>query len=303
MRTRALLLLLCWGSIALALAGSNRPQRPGVGHPLRANHAIAPELRMRTAGLQSALRSTNSKGYNPWVEQVTGLPTNAVPWAVHAVDNEVVWALVGRPEGGTGGVARWVIRTTDAGADWIRDTIATSPSTAGTSGICAHDANTAWVTMIGLVEGSGGAVFRTTDSGVTWIEDSTAFKTSGGFANFIHFFDANNGVCMGDPTDDYFEIYTTSDGGATWSRVPIANFPPHLLANMGSISLFFAAGNSLWFPTGIFGEGYRTGKYYRTTDRGLTWSEHVFPGVGPGYVPFLDFRTRMSGWAAVLGGR
>jgi len=110
-----------------------------------------------------------------------------------------------------------------------------------------------------------GGILGTTDGGLTWTQDPTSFKTAGGWPDFIHFFDANNGVCVGDPTNGYFEIYTTSNAGASWSRVPQANIPAPVSGEKGLTGPFFAAaGNSLWFPTSALG----TGRIFRTTDKG-----------------------------------
>ena len=262
MRTRALVLLLCWSSLALAIEGPSKPQRPG---------------------LQSTLRGTNSQGYNPWVEQVTGLTGRSGVGYVDAVDARSVWASV---KDTAANEDYRLIRTTDGGTTWICDTIDTAPADFAIQGICALDASRCWVAMYDASGASGGGVFHTTNSGATWTRDPATFKNAGGWADFIHFFDAEHGVCVGDPTDGYFEIYTTSDGGATWSRVPETNIPPQL-NETGIMSLFSAAGNSLWFPT--FVDRVATGRFYRTTDRGLTWSVHLYPGAVPEYSPVVGF--------------
>ena len=84
--------------------------------------------------------------------------------------------------------------------------------------ITALDANTAWVC-------NAGAVYKTTDGGLTWDKQETAFQGFNGHPNVIHFFDSNNGVCVGNPNNGYWAIYTTTDGGTNWIRVPSANIP------------------------------------------------------------------------------
>ena len=96
------------------------------------------------------------------------------------------------------------VRTTDGGTNW---TVATIDSASGSSGssIFALDANTAWVAMNNANYG----IFKTTDAGSTWTKQTTAFPGTGGQPNDVHFFDANNGVCEGNPRNGYWEIYTT----------------------------------------------------------------------------------------------
>jgi photosystem II stability/assembly factor-like uncharacterized protein len=65
--------------------------------------------------------------------------------------------------------------------------------------------------------------------------------------------------------NNYFEIYTTTDGGATWSQVPSANIPVALSGEYGYTSLYDAYGNTIWFGT-------NKGRVFKSTDRGLNWT-------------------------------
>ena len=239
-----------------------------------------------------SILGTNSRGYHLWVEQVTGLPNGTEVGPIHAVDSNIVWAGV------------WadtyvaVIHTTNGGTNWICDTINIDPVNYWIRGIDAVDGNRCWVTMPDVSGATGGGIFRTTNGGVTWTQDSIAYKTAGGYVDFLHFFDANNGVVVGDPTNGYFEIYTTSNGGASWSRVPSANIPAKLAQEWGSDVMFSAAGSSLWFPTMNNAGG--TGRYYRTTDKGLTWSVHVYSAAMPTW--FLAFGLRDDNVVLANGG-
>ena len=155
------------------------------------------------------------------------------------------------------------LRTTDGGKNWTVSTITGATGLKGGS-ISAIDANTAYVAMN---SNTNDGIFKTTDGGLTWVKQGSAFSGSGGFPNVVHFFDANNGVCAGDPRNGYWEIYTTTDGGAFWSRVPSGNIPPPL-SGEGGISgneARIVVGNSFWFSTWA-------GSLYRTTDRGMTWT-------------------------------
>lgn len=104
---------------------------------------------------------------------------------------------------------------------------------------------------------------KTTDGGATW-SGLTSTQFEGGFANFYHAFSADTGVAMGDPTEGYFEIQLTYDGGATWTRLPLENIPPPLTNEIGFNNMFSAVGNCIWFATSM-------GRCYRSADRGQHW--------------------------------
>jgi len=256
MRTLFVLFVVCWSSIAFALG-----------------HRYAPQVRPS---------GTESQGYHVWMQQGTGLPGGAHIGPMQVVDSNIVWA-------GVWGMAQpAVIRTTNGGATWIRDTITIASANYFISGIYAPDAARCWVTMFDNVGTASGGLFRTTNGGATWTQDSTAFRTTGGAADFPHFFDASNGVCVGDPQNGYFEIYTTSNGGASWSRVPSGSIPAPLSQEYGNAFNFSAAGSSFWFPT--YNDSGGTERYYRTTDKGLTWSVHAYSGASPGWLLTVGFQ-------------
>ena len=64
-------------------------------------------------------------------------------------------------------------------------------------------------------------VYKTTDGGITWNKQN-AYNTSLYGPGYIHFFDSQNGVVIGDPN---LETYTTTNGGVTWNPV---SMPPAL---------------------------------------------------------------------------
>jgi hypothetical protein len=52
------------------------------------------------------------------------------------------------------------------------------------------------------------------------------------FLNGVIFFDANNGVAFGDPEGGEFEIYTSNNGGTSWTRVAGGSVPNLYRVNM-----------------------------------------------------------------------
>ncbi len=194
---------------------------------------------------------------SPWIlQRASGLPNSVNPSVVFsAVDENICWGINTNNS--------QYLRTTDGGTNWTVSTITGATGLKG-GGISAIDANTAYVAMN---SNTNDGIYKTTDGGLTWVKQGSAFSGSGGFPNVVHFFNANNGVCAGDPRGGYWEIYTTTDGGANWSRVPSGNIPPPLSGESGisGNEAKVVVGNSFWFSTWA-------GSLYRTTDRGITWT-------------------------------
>src|SRR5690606_14506928 len=102
--------------------------------------------------------------------------------------------------------------------------------------------------------------------------------TAGSFINSVHFFDAQNGVILGDQDEQgYFEIYTTANAGVTWTRVPLANLPPAQNAEFGLTNIFEAVGDAVWFVTGTNGTTPR--RLFRSFNKGQTWTATNIAGM------------------------
>ncbi len=72
---------------------------------------------------------------------------------------------------------------------------------------------------------------------------------------------------MGDPINNKFEIYYTTDGGNTWTTVAPANNPTAQSGEMGWTGVYAAYNNVTWFGT-------NKGRIYKSTDKGVTWTVH-----------------------------
>ena len=167
-------------------------------------------------------------------------------------------------------------KTSDGGNTWTGGTIPMGPEPYA-SNICPISANTAWAS--GLDLDFVNYVLRTDDGGVTWtrqLEDKFAEATS--YVDFVHFWDANNGVAMGDPavsdtdTIPFYEIYTTTDGGTSWTRVPSSNIPLPIPGEFGSSGYYEVAGDYVWFGS-LESENFSSKRLYRSKDRGYHWEE------------------------------
>jgi photosystem II stability/assembly factor-like uncharacterized protein len=238
-----------------------------------------------------------SQGFNPWVKQGIGVPNRHAGCMMQAVDSSTFWSVFEAWDASS----QEYVRTTNGGTTWLSDTVHVASSTYKSVSIYAFDENRAWVLMWDRVTQSGGGLFGTTNGGVTWKENATVFKKAANGVygpDFIHFFDADNGVCVGD-SSGLFEIYTTSDGGGSWSQVLRQKIPAKIDNEWGKTHVFTAAGNSLWFPT-IGGKG----RFYKTSDRGLTWSVLVYPKTPLWYYSMIAFQDENvglcnSGWGDV----
>jgi photosystem II stability/assembly factor-like uncharacterized protein len=191
-----------------------------------------------------------------WTVQTSGV-TNRLR-GVSAVDDNVAWAS---------GAANTVLRTADGGATWRS---ATAPIDATATpldfrDIDAIDARTAYLLSIGPASAS--RIFKTTDAGASWTQQYVN-PDEKGFLDAMTFWDADNGLVIGDSIDGRFQILSTSDGGATWAKIPAAALPPALPDE----SSFSASGSNIamvgrdhaWIATGS--------RVLHTADRGKTWS-------------------------------
>ena len=122
-----------------------------------------------------------------------------------------------------------ILRTADGGNNW-RAVTPPEPNRNGKHAVAFFlDANHAWVNYSVQPSGSPPAAFsvwRTTDGGASWDPVSTSLSglTMDSFTTSqIGFSDANHGWLMSilgaGMSHTYFAIYTTVDGGASWTLV------------------------------------------------------------------------------------
>jgi len=176
---------------------------------------------MRALFLLAALAATAPLGLaiSAQAQWTIQTPTTADLRGIDNVGQGIVWAS------GTDGT---VLRSEDAGYLWQRCTIPPNAEHLDFRGIQAFDANTAIVMSSGL--GDQSRLYKTTDGCQTWKLVFTNPDKTG-------FFDAINlrhpsqdalghpldhshawGHVLGDPVHGTFSLFTTEDGGDTWSR-------------------------------------------------------------------------------------
>jgi photosystem II stability/assembly factor-like uncharacterized protein len=206
-----------------------------------------------------------------WQMQYSDKPSNMMPIKFAPISEEVCWATAYSrtpPHSGT------YLRTTNGGINWIYNKIAGTENFRS-DWIYAKDINTAYI-VTGKVGSTGHTgIYKTTDGGLTWQKHPTAFLNSFWEICYIHFFDESNGVAIGQPksyTDDYYEIYTTSNDGVDWVRVPDANIPPVNPVAYVSYPGMSAYGDCIWVPTVTNSPNLGNPRIFKSTDKGYTWS-------------------------------
>lgn len=209
--------------------------------------------------------SANAYSQVSWIQQnsaFTNAGTAINTFAI--VDNNTAWGL--GSNGTTTANYQTFTKTTNAGTTWTAGSINVGNANYIISDLTAISGTTAWITATPTAGGAGGGVWKTTNSGTTWLKQDTAsFNLTASFANTIYFWDANNGVAMGDPTGTLFEIYTTANGGTNWTKLTSASVALSVADEYGYVHLKEVAGDNIWFGTSA-------GRIFKSANKGATWT-------------------------------
>ncbi len=192
------------------------------------------------------------------------IPGQAVGYGtgISRVSDSVAWAAFGAvTNDGMGDTNFYAEFTREVGGVWA-DSATLGDGLNPPYDVTALDSNTAYF-------GSGppvgtASVIHTSDGGNTF--DTVSVASFAAFVNSIHFFDAQNGILIGDPLTNSktWGIGITTDGGQSWDT--LANTVS--ARTRGDVSWNNATawvGNNGWFGT-------NAGQIWRTTDRGQTWT-------------------------------
>jgi photosystem II stability/assembly factor-like uncharacterized protein len=216
-----------------------------------------------------------------WVKQTSGVTTTLR--IVKAINDNNAWVC------GASGV---VLKTTDGGNNWAKTTI--PDATCSFYAMDALDMTTAWV--FGTTGSAGTKIFKTTDGGITWTKQ---IEESASYGDVIHFFNANEGVAVGDADDNdkaKWYILTTTNGGTTWTRLDASKYPA-ANGESGSSTGYAYYGNNIWFAA----YSSATSSVYKSTDKGLTWKVYS-TGLDFGSNAYFDFKDANNGIAVNLMG-
>ena len=216
----------------------------------------------------------SSQAQDFWTEYATSQPAVSTTMrSISIVDDNVVW--LSNACGTTGCTAiRRYSKSVNGGTVWTTAAIDLGANSANLeiANICGTSADVAYASVFPKVAGAVGGVYKTINGGTSWTRQGTAvFNGADGasFCNLVHFFNANEGVTMGDPSDGSFEIYTTTNGGTNWTR--IAGIPAPIDAEeYGLTNKFSTKGNTIWIGTTF-------GRILKSTDKGATWTVSVSP--------------------------
>ena len=241
-----------------------------------------------------------SQASTVWQPYNSNLDTTYFVRNLSVVDTNTVWGL-GQLEG-TNATSNRFTRTID-GANYHAGNFNPDTLTYAPSGISAVDANTAFIVTTNRAQSTtnSGQVLKTTNGGTTWTNMETAGMYTGqavAFVDWVHFWDANNGIVFGDPngntgtaTGDMWEIYHTHNGGTTWARVPDANLPTPLNTDAGIPSSYATYKHFMW-------AGTYNGQVLASSDSGNTWAYAVSTSIGlDGGCTGLAFRDSIHGLA------
>ncbi|MDD5569613.1 MAG: C10 family peptidase [Bacteroidales bacterium] len=225
-----------------------------------------------------------------WIKQNTAFTTvSRGIESIEIVDPQIAWAVAYDGSGGGAKIFDYA-KTVDGGNTWTPLAVpSTFLPTGALSNIWPFDANTAWA-CLNPDATTGGKILKTTDGGANWAEQTTAPFT-GSWANWVAFFNDQEGVCMGDPASSVFCIYTTTDGGTNWTKVPNGNIPaPSSASEYGTVGYFDIAG-----PSTIY-FGTTGGRVLKSTNKGLNWSLCGLPGFAASWtdVVFKDETTGIA---------
>lgn len=202
-----------------------------------------------------------------WGRYSTGFSTTSTTQGqISYADANTVWTYATAGDGSGDFYQLWG-RSLDGGATWTTGSINVGSTDLAIGSIHAMSATTAYVAVFPNTTTVQGGIYRTTDSGVTWVKQPTALFNDGtnSFTNLVHFFNTNEGVCQGDPANGYFEIYTTTNGGTNWNRVPSANIPAMLPGEYGYTHNYETLDNTIWMGT-------NKGRIFKSTNKGLNWT-------------------------------
>ena len=136
-------------------------------------------------------------------------------------------------------------------------------------------------------------IYQTTDGGDTWIRQATAFNSASSFPDIVYFWNANEGIVIGDgisTANGILEIYTTTNGGAQWNAVPAVNMPSATTPDWSTNTNSFIRvhGNTVYVMGG-------SGWIYKSANKGLNWTAISTPIINNNGNAKIEFKDDNNG--------
>jgi len=206
-----------------------------------------------------------------WSPQHSG--TTRLLFTCKAVSELVCWAA---------GANATVLRTTDGGNTWLNANPNPGIITGDIRNMEALDETTALVTTESQ---TSTAVYKTRDGGDSWFQ---VYSNTDGFIKGIRMLDLENGIAVGNPISEIWNVLLTTDGGNTWQlspNRPSANNIHQAVHNSFQVSM----------PNIYWGTSFNT--IYHSTNGGITYNEYETPGAGA-YIFSLFINSSGIGLAA-----
>jgi len=141
-------------------------------------------------------------------------------------------------------------------------------------------------------------LFKTTTSGMKLFYSEDHPKA---FYDAMDFWNDQEGIAMGDPTDDCISIIITRDGGNTWNKLSCKDLPKSKdgeAAFAASDTNIAIVGDHTWIAT-----GGNASRVMYSPDKGHTWEVFETPiiqGLGTTGMYSIDFYDDLNGFA--IGG-
>lgn len=233
-------------------------------------------------GTGSCIYKTDDAGLS-WTQQNTAGFQNSTSFInyVHFFD-ENVGIAAGDPIGSPAKMEIW--RTTNGGASWTLITGSAVPNAQsgewGYNGGNVAVGNTVWLVT------NKGRIYKSSDQGLTWTATQTPLTDFSGTSQSgrMAFSDANNGCILKtvSGTTPTYTLYTTSNGGTTWSAGTTFAGQHRILSYIPGTTIL--VGTSQAAPVG---SSY-------STNNGTTWVD-IDADSQKGVSDFLDGST---GWCA-----
>ncbi|MCD9854148.1 T9SS type A sorting domain-containing protein [Epilithonimonas sp. JDS] len=225
-----------------------------------------------------------------WVTKTTGAPALHFVNALKAVNTSTIWFSDTASASATD-TGRYIGLSTDGGNTWANKLISGPVAAATIGDMHPISATTAWLVSSG--SGAQNGIWKTTNAGTSWTKQTTApFSTAISFANVVHFWDENVGFCAGDPfgtgANLRFEMYTTTNGGTTWTNLPTGTAPAPLNgAEFGYTGKITVLGDNIWYGTDL-------GRVLYSPNKGASWQAFQTPAVDFGGVTVSGFTADVA---------